>query len=478
MTSNLGAASFSKGPVGFRSGGASDEQARRQFTSAVKAAFRPELFNRIDRLVPFAPLDPTTAAAIARRETERMRSRDGLTGEQLSLELGEGVAEHLAELGYDRRYGARPLKRAIERALLEPLAHIAAGAADRKTAVEVHLQGKALQWTVSSQAQAPRKATGTSQSLHQLAGMAFRLRRRTQAILDGRQAHALRNQVLRLRKLNARKKRKQHMAEELVAQLGLLEPREKLLRRLDQASEHSRELESEAVLGMQGFEPVEGDLVGRLSRLEEALDGLVLDLYASSFHDADRATLVVFPEKDQDMRPLLRAYSALWQERQFVVSVYRLSLGARGTPEQDRDPVRRLSYGEESENRALWCEPVSFQESFREHPLGLAVELHGERVLPLMLGETGLHVFGSTSPRCLEVIVSANPLKDFDPPDDLHFRRGVGGAAKRRFYNPSQGMVEDPRLERRRPWNGKGLEKILADFLPAELARMAEEACR
>jgi ATP-dependent Clp protease ATP-binding subunit ClpA len=475
MTSNLGAATFSKGPLGFR--GDTDDggvQARRQFTSAVKAAFRPELFNRLDRLVPFAPLDRATATAVAQRELERMLARDGLTSENLVLELAGDVAGHLAALGYDRRYGARPLKRAIERTLLEPLARIAGKYADRKTVVRVSLRDQRLHWDVSAD-QRPKRMVGTT--AHHLAQTALTLRRTAQRVTDSRQAHSLRNQLYRLRKLQARKKRCLHIADEFVEQLSLLEPREKLVGRLERILEQSRRLETEAVLTLQGFDPPETSLGARLAEHESGLETLTLDLYASNFDNPDRATIIVFPEKDQDMRPLLAAYQALWEERDFELVAYRLTLGPRQTDEQKDDPILRLAYGDETEDRALWCEAMPHKDCLKGQIVGVAFELTGTRVLPLMLGETGLHVFGSSKPRNVEVSVFATPLKTYAPPLDLHFRHSLAGPAKRRFYNPAQGLVEDPRLDRRRPWNGKGLEKILAEMLPDELVRIASEAC-
>lgn len=485
MTSNLGAASFSKGPLGFRGADESERSARQEFTSAVKASFRPELFNRIDRLVPFSPLDRDTATRVAVRELERLMTRDGLLSDNLQLQLEGEVARYLAQSGYDRRYGARPLKRAIERALLEPLAAIAGRMADRKTVVTVKLEGcerpaeadlqeAKLVWSVNADNQ-PRRPQASS--AHGLADVALGLRRKAQKLAASRQAHTLRNQVQRLRKLQARKKRSQYMAEELLAQLGLLDPREKLVERLEHLQEHTQALETEAVLSLEGFSPSEPTLRTRLEQQELSLTELALDLYASNFDDPDRATLVVYAEKGMDPRLLISAYAELWKAREVVVTTYRLSLGPREKPEQKDDPILRIGYGEESDDRALWCEEVDFKDGFKGEPAGIAFELQGQRILPLMLSESGLHAFGGAKPRHLEVVVQPERLRKYLPPDDLHYRHSLAGPSRRRLYNEAQGLVEDLRLDRRRPWNGKGLEKILGELLPAELMRVAMEAC-
>lgn len=495
MTSNLGAASFSKGPLGFRGADESDRQARKEFTGAVKSAFRPELFNRIDRLVPFAPLDRETATRVAHRELERLMTRDGLLSDHLQLRLEGEVAHHLARRGYDRRYGARPLKRAIERTLLEPLAAIAGRLADRKTEVTVKLETPVpptngdtpvaagltndateatLSWSISAENQ-PRKAQATT--AHRQAETALNLRRKAQRVAGSRQAHSLRNQVQRLRKLVARKKRSQYIADELVEQLGLLPPREELVERMERLLEHAQALETEAVLSLEGFAPTEATLSARLQHQERALSELALDLYASNFDNPDRATVILYAEKGLDPRLLIQAYAELWKSRKVVQTSYRLTLGPREKAEEKDDPILRIGYGDEADDRALWCEEVAFQDCLKGEVAGIAFELQGQRILPLMLGESGLHAFGGSKPRYVEVVVQPNPLKSYLPPIDLHYRHSLAGPAKRRFYNETQGLVDDPRLDRRRPWNGKGLEKILSELLGDELIRVSTEAC-
>src|SRR5436853_6743006 len=104
MTSNLGADSFRRAAVGFSSSAAANENAAWHFATATKAFLRPELFNRLDRIVPFAPLDAETIAAIARREIARLAGRDGLRFRGIALDVAADVADQLAIAGYDPRY--------------------------------------------------------------------------------------------------------------------------------------------------------------------------------------------------------------------------------------------------------------------------------------------------------------------------------------------------------------------------------------
>ncbi len=82
--------------------------------------FRPEFLNRIDEIVVFEPLSKEQLADIAELQLERLRAR--LAERKLSLELTDAAKEVLAEAGWDPTYGARPLKRALQRLVENPLA--------------------------------------------------------------------------------------------------------------------------------------------------------------------------------------------------------------------------------------------------------------------------------------------------------------------------------------------------------------------
>jgi ATP-dependent Clp protease ATP-binding subunit ClpB len=95
-------------------------------TSNVRSAeqmrdvFRPEFLNRIDEIVEFDPLTKQQIAEIVQLQLRRLRER--LAGRGLQLELTDAAKEVLAEAGWDPTYGARPLKRAIQRLVENPLA--------------------------------------------------------------------------------------------------------------------------------------------------------------------------------------------------------------------------------------------------------------------------------------------------------------------------------------------------------------------
>ena len=87
---------------------------------ALREHFRPEFLNRVDEIVEFKPLSREQIAEIVEHQLARLRDR--LAERRISLELTAEAKETLAEAGWDPAYGARPLKRAIQRLVENPLA--------------------------------------------------------------------------------------------------------------------------------------------------------------------------------------------------------------------------------------------------------------------------------------------------------------------------------------------------------------------
>ena len=86
----------------------------------MRETFRPEFLNRIDEIVEFEPLTRDQIGEIVELQLARLRAR--LAERGLSLDLTNAAKEYLAEAGWDPTYGARPLKRAIQRLVENPLA--------------------------------------------------------------------------------------------------------------------------------------------------------------------------------------------------------------------------------------------------------------------------------------------------------------------------------------------------------------------
>ncbi len=129
MTSNIGAAQISKNQsLGFTIGdesGLSYDDMKDRVMSELKKVFRPELINRIDEMIVFHKLTKEEILQIV--ELMMRRLREQMSVHEVTIELTDEAKELLVEKGYDPAMGARPLRRAIQRHIEDPLADFVLG---------------------------------------------------------------------------------------------------------------------------------------------------------------------------------------------------------------------------------------------------------------------------------------------------------------------------------------------------------------
>ncbi len=119
MTSNLGAARIQEHA---RRGAESFEELKEELMETLRTSFRPEFINRIDEIIVFRALDRAQVAEITRLLIDRVSRR--LRAQHIELEIADSAVELLAEIGFDPEYGARPLRRAIQRELENELSRL------------------------------------------------------------------------------------------------------------------------------------------------------------------------------------------------------------------------------------------------------------------------------------------------------------------------------------------------------------------
>ncbi|MEW6189752.1 MAG: ATP-dependent chaperone ClpB [Actinomycetota bacterium] len=122
MTSNLGTAHLQKVAVGFartEEGLSNYNEMKKVVMSELKRAFRPEFLNRIDEIIIFHPLTLGDIKKIVDIQIGYLKRR--LAEKKISLILSQGAKEFLAKEGFDPNFGARPLKRVIQREIQNPL---------------------------------------------------------------------------------------------------------------------------------------------------------------------------------------------------------------------------------------------------------------------------------------------------------------------------------------------------------------------
>ncbi len=115
MTTNAGAVDMAKSPMGFM-----QETRTGDDTEALSKLFTPEFRNRLDAIIPFSNLSPETVGKVVDKFVIQLEAQLGQ--KNVTISLSDKARAHLAELGYDRAMGARPLARVIQEHIKKPLA--------------------------------------------------------------------------------------------------------------------------------------------------------------------------------------------------------------------------------------------------------------------------------------------------------------------------------------------------------------------
>jgi ATP-dependent Clp protease ATP-binding subunit ClpA len=519
LTSNLGAESYQQGRFGFGEAAGGDaarrDAAREHFRAAVESYLRPELVNRIDRLVPFAPLGAAAIERIARRNLQKLEERDGVRHRGVTLRFGDDVAAHLARTGFDVRYGARPLLRAIEREMLAPLAdRMNRYSAEQALAVVVDVAGDELSLEVRARVDESGQviASGTGavpivdatrscidlrrdvqtlercRSVREFQNELYRLEREQKLFEDAQTRHALRmaraagapEEVRRRIQEAAPKVRLIDQAR--MSRLAVLRPTAQRLRELAQEAAN---LEDESLLALysssdgETFAPE--DLAAAVGPLRQAWHDLLVVFYCRDFTDANHQALAIFGEDRDWLMDLARGYVGLAESLKITTEVlaYRLPVArptADGAADAAAPPVVQAGG---MEPQARWRGDILVTPATARQPArevlertrvervgeflsaappgwlkGLVLEFHGPAAAPRFRPEAGLHMLRSRGEPAALCLVEACPQRahDYVPPPDVTRRGAIGNQERRRTYDEARELVEDALLNETYSW--------------------------
>jgi hypothetical protein len=474
----------------------------------VERFLRPEMFNRLDRLVPFAPLDAPTIERIAKREWDKVLGRDGVRFRGVRVTAADGVIPHLAEAGFDPRYGARPLKRAIERELLAPVAHqMNRHSAELALDVTVGVANDALSATVK-----PRQEDGRAVATIRLTGTeaarareGVRLRQLHQLLERSSVVRDLENEVYQLEQVERRFTVKQLRGKPLsageqvkLARLGRL--REVTLEVKRQRQEAS-DLEDAALVAFHAQAAPDPTLPARLAKLAADWDALLLQIYKRGKQGTDRLTLGVFSEDKDRLFAQAEAYTIIARNRGLAVTAVQYLVASTASPPAGSKPpeppeeVARVWDKDDFLLEVRKGEPLKVilkrdrldipfaRDDFRKRTVGLGLHLAGPEAVLRFTGEAGLHQFqvpsskDGSSPDVL-VEAEAGNLEDYVPPERIERRGGIGDQPARRVYVAEKQRITDPGHEATLPWEGDilgPLTELTGLNLRAELMRLVLE---
>jgi ATP-dependent Clp protease ATP-binding subunit ClpA len=460
MTSNLGAGSFGAGPFGLARGrGDAGNEAGAHFTEEVQRFLRPELFNRIDRIVPFLPLDQETIGAIARREIELISRRDGVRGREMRLEISPGAIGHLAKKGYDPLYGVRPLKRRIEQDLLAPLADGANQySGDVALVARVEVAGEKISVVVRGVGKEERVELSTT-SIGELPALASAARRRLARVARCPAAMGLANELFTLQRAAARKAaRGRHVMDPLARErLKRLHGIHELQARL---SSGAIGLEDAVLLHQYEAAPLDAAAVAtQLGKLGEETQQLLLELYCLNQSNAHGMTLGLYGNAAAELFSLARAYFEVAGENSVSVGFYtRL-----GKTSLQRTTVAKEKVGD-----------------FLNSPLsgvhGIVLGIRSPFARARFETEAGLHVIEEDKGKNQRpILVDAWPRSaaEYRPPKDVEFRIALAGQ-RRRTYTMERQEVEDRVMNKTYRWTGKWFSGSLLEAIEENLRKRVE----
>jgi energy-coupling factor transporter ATP-binding protein EcfA2 len=455
MTSNLGAGAREQ-----RSMGLSPERGRRNEPSEadesretrpapdywqrrVEEHFRPEFVNRIDQVVVFQPLDQTAMRKIAGREIGDVLLRQGLVRRNVLVEIDPGVLDLLVEHGFTASYGARPLKRAIERLVVLPLARFLA-ARERPGTDLLRLRRAGDQITLQAASLSAGELVGgtsepeTSGTLD--VGRIARRRLDDRALSEGfaELRRKLQDWDDRDAVIAMRDERATCLAETnkptfwddgdtARATLARFYMLDRLLKRLQQLADRAEYLEELSTLVHRQRDPrYRAELADGYERLQRDLSFLEVELLCAHLTDNHRAIVRV-----RRLGPPQREEGELWAAQ--LVAMY-LRWAARKGYELDLallEPIDESTKRGESliaqhyPYRWHTLETSDIESTIRHvlstpEALEYAIGMAGTNVFGFMQGEAGLHrrsdrrSSGERIQRLAEVLVNATGGKDPD----------------------------------------------------------------
>ena len=244
MTSNIGAQTFSANQIGFSHTDAVDNLDA-HFEEAVTQYFRPELFNRMDLVVPFSPLTGHEQEAVVKKEIGDLKRLPGITGRPVTLSISDDIYPMLAQEMTSSKYGARAVQRIIQKCLAWPLAEtLARYRQDDPLMISVSCEEASINIS-DSLVVSENKGTHT---LLEIADVAAQLRSDIQALENGGTWITLLSHIDRLEVIKLKKKEKFWKDPELVHRY---ESYQTLCTRFDSLLEETFNIEEQALESLQ-----------------------------------------------------------------------------------------------------------------------------------------------------------------------------------------------------------------------------------
>lgn len=423
MTSNLGVETL-KPAMGFSDAARDGTQGYGvHFRREAEKFFRPEFLARVDQFIAFDPLSRETIRAIATRELDEICKREGMLSRDVQLVVSDEVVSYLAEEAHDIRYGARPLKRLIERLVVEPLASsLAQWSVDNPDqshglVAELSMAPEARGELLWKLAAAGRDGVGLGVSRQVLLDQLDEVMRLRRRLYRTTYADAFSNLEWQVSEYDISSQSADFWKASEAASLARdAEDARRIVvpaQRLEQELSALEDLATEAYHG-RAFDIV-SDIDERLAELEQRIDDLFMIVLRTTYERPDEMTFFIVPRGSQDG---WRNQLLVWYRQLVRLQDWRLELWQ---PDPGRDDE------EDDSPQGGWKRVNELGPGI----VGLTISGRGARVI--LSGESGLHRIMAPEGNAVVEIVGLEEGESW--PEASSLELGVVGARVVRTWN-------------------------------------------
>lgn len=486
MTSNIGAKKLQMNNIGWEHQIDNAEIAD-FFENEVRKHFRPEIYNRIDQIIPFYALDKPTIRKVVAREVLQLGQREGIFGRRLDWKCGDDVYDYLVDVGHHPQYGARALQRALREEMIIPLAKLLNEYPfDEKIVLHISIQDGQLALDIDSD---PLKIDLMLEELthHEFTDYASSLRHRIYRLTEG---NAYMQFLSELKDLTTKQKKQARDFWNNARAPRQLAYFNSLKERIAKAIEDIDGMELDMAMISMNLRPLNTLLYDKIKSWEAEFNAIKLELLTLLNPELNTVTIGLYSKNPQ---PALQFYIDLCQalnyswEAQTVWyrhSLYHEEIPADELEQQEQEDAESNYYvvhepeekGNKTEKaiRKAYFKKAYDPEKSEGHNFKLDKSddiLVGVEFLVMAQGarlyfqpEEGIHRFstGSNDKNFHAVMVSIlDP--DFKTAPDLHRRFSVFQASKaRRTYFHQELQDKTFEIEKRRALKNNDKDEQLA----------------
>ena len=485
MTSNLGAETTDKANFGFRASTDADRRLADHYLKEVRRFLRPEIFNRIDGIVPFSPLSRETVAAIVRKQFDELRVTVADRANNTGIEFSEDVIELVADEGYEPNLGARPIRRMLERLVLAPIAMTLNEEPTKRGGVlQVSLIGNRVRVKLRSAEATDSLQVNEESRQRELSKRAMQVRRRARQFLKNYIVEDLRNDYDRLERQRLRlEKRKKPMGHEQLQLVGALQ---RQLGEFDGHAAATSRLEERVELTVHGMAThSSAALAEEVTRCEIVNRQFLLQLYGRACGDRD-LLLLVLGKDHAFVESLVTSYQRICEQTDMPHELFYL-VERRPTltklprhafplaPLAAREEYARTRELKDIEYFALPAQKP-LEKKWHDLQRGAALAVRHRLAAARLAYEDGYHHrIENGGMQRLQIIPKFEKIKDYEPQPLDTFRRNLSQGIARRIYQFDKRNVTDRLENRDYPIKrSRDLPDLVAQIVEERLMRKAE----